>query len=103
VWYPTMIGSALFEQKRERTGGLIDVQVKPTNDLTLDFSGFTSEMKAANYNRNYLLWNTHFIAQGAGQSPDPGYVVRNGTLVQANFSPVAGTQYGVYDMISRPD
>lgn len=107
VWYPTMIGSALFEQKRERTGGLIDVQVKPTNDLTLDFSGFTSEMKAANYNRNYLLWNTHFIAQGAGQAPDPGYVVRNGTLVQANFSPVvvAGvpTQYGVYDMISRPD
>ena len=107
VWYPIMIGSALFEQKRERTGGLIDVQVKPHNDLTLDFSGFTSEMKAANYNRNYLLWNTHFIAQGAGQAPDPGYVVRNGTLVQANFSPmvVGGvpTQYGVYDMISRPD
>ncbi|HKW82929.1 MAG TPA: TonB-dependent receptor plug domain-containing protein, partial [Burkholderiaceae bacterium] len=103
VWYPTMIGSALFEQKRERTGGLIDVQVKPTNDLTLDFSGFTSEMKAANYNRNYLLWNTHFINQGNGQAPDPGYVVRNNTLVDANFSPVAGTQYGVYDQISRPD
>ena len=108
VWYPTMIGSALFEQKRERTGGLIDVQVKPTNDLTLDFSGFTSEMKAANYNRNYLLWNTHFINQGAGQAPDPGYVVRNGTLVQANFSPALDangnpTQYGVYDQISRPD
>jgi iron complex outermembrane receptor protein len=103
VWYPTMIGSALFEQKRERTGGLIDVQIKPTDDLTLDFSGFTSQMKAANYNRNYLLWNTHFINQGAGQSPDPGYVVRNGTLVEANFTPVAGTQYGVYDQISRPD
>ena len=103
VWYPTMIGSALFEQKRERTGGLIDVQIKPTDDLTLDLSGFVSQMKAANYNRNYLLWNTHFINQGAGQSPDAGYVVRNNTLVQANFSPVAGTQYGVYDQISRPD
>jgi len=116
VWYPTMIGSALFEQKRERTGGLIDVQVKPHNDLTLDFSGFTSEMKAANYNRNYLLWNTHYINQGrdvidpttgnttfVAQAPDPGYTVRNGTLVGANFSPVAGTQYGVYDQISRPD
>ena len=108
VWYPTMIGSALFEQKRERTGGLLDIQVKPTNDLTLDFSGFTSEMKAANYNRNYLLWNTHFINQGNGQAPDPGYVVRNGTLVQANFSPALDangnpTQYGVYDQISRPD
>jgi len=103
VYYPTMIGSALFEQKRERTGGLIDVQVKPTDDLTLDFSGFASQLKAANYNRNYLLWNTHFIAQGAGQAPDAGYVVRNNTLVSANFSPVAGTQYGVYDQISRPD
>lgn len=103
VWYPTMIGSALFEQKRERTGGLIDIQIKPTDDLTLDLSGFVSQMKAANYNRNYLLWNTHYINQGAGQSPDPGYVVRNNTLVQANFSPVAGTQYGVYDQISRPD
>ena len=103
VWYPTLIGAALFEQKRERTGGLLDVQVKPTDDLTLDLSGFVSQMKAANYNRNYMLWNTHFINQGAGQSPDPGYVVRNNTLVQANFSPVAGTQYGVYDQISRPD
>lgn len=103
VYYPTMIGSALFEQERKRTGGLIDVQLKAGNDVTLDFSGFTSEMKAANYNRNYLLWNTHYIAQGAGQAPDPGYTVRNGTLTSANFSPVAGTQYGVYDQISRPD
>jgi len=103
VYYPTMIGSALFEQKRERTGGLLDVQVKPTDDLTLDLSGFVSQMKAANYNRNYLLWNTHYINQGNGQAPDAGYVVRNNTLVSANFSPVAGTQYGVYDQISRPD
>src|SRR6184192_4301299 len=34
VSYPTLIGSALFEQERERTGGMIDVQIKPTNDLT---------------------------------------------------------------------
>ncbi len=103
VWYPTLIGSALFEQKRERTGGLLDVQVKPITDLTLDFSAFVADMKASNYNRNYMLWGSHIIGQGAGQAPDAGYVVRNNTLVQANFSPVAGTQYGVYDQISRPD
>jgi iron complex outermembrane receptor protein len=103
VWYPTLIGSALFEQKRQRTGGLLDVQIKPSNDLTLDFSGFTSQMKASNYNRNYMLWGSHVLAQGAGQSPDAGYVVRNNTLVQANFTAVPGTQYGVYDQISRPD
>jgi iron complex outermembrane receptor protein len=103
VWYPVLIGSALFEQKRERTGGLIDFQVKPTPDLSLDLSAFTSEMKAANYNRNYMLWGTHVLNQGNGQSPDPGYGVRNGTLVSASFAPVTGTQYGVYDQISRPD
>jgi len=103
VWYPKLIGSALFEQTRTRTGGLLDVQIKPSNDLTLDLSAFSSSMKAANYNRNYMLWGTHVLNGGAGQSPDAGYVVRNNTLVSATFSPVPGTQYGVYDQISRPD
>ncbi len=103
VYYPSLIGSALFEQKRERTGGLIDVQVKPLDNLTFDLSGFVSNMKAPNYNRNYLFWGSHVVNQGQGQAPDAGYVVRNNTLVSANFSPVATTQYGIYDQISRPD
>ena len=116
VWYPVLIGSALFEQERKRQGGLIDIQVKPTKDLTLDFNGFTSHMDASNYNRNYMMWATHFVNRGgncdptgclpgqsSGQAPDPGYVVRNGTLVSANFAAVPGTQYGIYDQISRPD
>jgi len=44
VEYPTLIGSALFEQKRERQGGLLDIQIKPTNDLMFDFSTFYSHM-----------------------------------------------------------
>jgi iron complex outermembrane recepter protein len=103
VQYPALIGAALFEQKRERTGGLIDIEFQPSDDLSLDAQFFTSELDAANYNRNYLMWNTRFIASGAGQAPDPGYVVTNGTLTQASFSPVSGTFYGVYDQISRPD
>lgn len=103
VWYPTMIGSAYFEQKRERTGGLFDVQIKPTDDLTLGLNGFMSNQEASNYNRNFLLWPTRFLAGGNGQAPMPGYTVRNNTLVNANFAPVPGTFYGVYDMISRPD
>ena len=115
VYYPGLIGSALFEQERKRTGGLIDVQIKPSKELTLDFTGFMSTMKAQNYNRNYLLWPSKFLNQGGilqpgqtpdqatAQAPDPGYQVKNNTLVGANFTPVAGTQYGVYDQISRPD
>ena len=103
VQYPTEIGAAFFTQKRERNGGLIDIELKPSDDVTLDLTGFASKMLASNYNRNYLMWSTHFVNFGAGQGPDPGYVVQNNTLVQANFSPVAGTAYGIYDQISRPD
>ena len=46
VSYPTLIGSSFFEQERERYGGLVDVQVKPTNDLIIDFNAFYSHMKA---------------------------------------------------------
>jgi iron complex outermembrane receptor protein len=50
-----------------------------------------------------MLWGAKILGQGAGQSPDAGYVVRNNTLVSATFAAVPGTQYGVYDQISRPD
>lgn len=103
VVYPTLIGAAFFEQERKRTGGLIDAQWKPSESVNLDLSGFYSKLDGPNYNRNYLLWNTHYINFGAGQGPDPGYVVTNGTLTKANFTGVAGTNYGVYDQISRPD
>jgi iron complex outermembrane receptor protein len=103
VWYPKDIGAAFFEQKRVRKGGLIDFELKPSDTLTFDLSGFFSKLDASNYNRNYLEWLTHFVNLGQGQGPDPGYVVTNGTLTKANFSPVPGTLYGVYDQISRPD
>jgi len=103
VQYPTEIGAAFFTQRRERNGGMADIEFKPTDDLSLDLSAFSSKLTASNYNRNYLLWSTHFVASGAGQAPDPGYVVQNNTLTSANFTGVPGTFYGVYDQISRPD
>ncbi|NKI97852.1 iron complex outermembrane receptor protein [Rhizobacter sp. SG703] len=100
VWYPNAIGSALFEQERKRTGGLIDVQIKPTNDLTLDLSAFKSHMEATNFNRNFLVWPKNILNAGAGQAPLPGYVVQNNTLVSASFAP--GAQAGIVDQIYRP-
>jgi iron complex outermembrane receptor protein len=103
VQYPTDIGAAYFTQERERNGGLADVEFKPVDNLTFDLSYFASKMIASNVNDNYLLWSTHFVDSGSGQAPNPGYVVQNNTLTSATFAPVAGTAYGVYDQISRPD
>jgi len=103
VQYPTEIGAAFFTQRRERNGGMADLEFKPTDDLTLDLSVFSSRLIASNYNRNYLMWSTHFVNFGAGQSPDPGYVVQDNTLTKASFTGVPGTFYGIYDQISRPD
>ncbi len=103
VQYPTEIGAAYFTQERQHTGGVLDIEFKPTDDLSLDLSAFSSKLTASNYNRNYLMWSTHFVGSGAGQAPDPGYVVQNNTLTSANFTGVPGTFYGVYDQISRPD
>lgn len=106
VAYPNAIGSALFEQVRKREGGMLAVQVKPTQGLTFDLSGFESKMQATNYNRNYLVWGSRILSGGEGQAPDAGYVVRNGTLVQASFANLgtadAKKQYVIVDNIYRP-
>ena len=71
--------------------------------LSLDLQYFMSDLDATNYNRNFLFWTSNILQGGAGQAPDPGYVVRNGTLVEANWSGPGTPSTGVYDQISRPD
>jgi iron complex outermembrane receptor protein len=100
VFYPTLIGSALFEQERERIGGQVTLEFAPTDNLTFVIDGFTTTLEASNYNRNYMLWGARIIQGGA--VPDAGYVVRDNTLVEANFTADPSKQYGIYDQISRP-
>ena len=104
VAYPTLIGSALFEQERERTGGMIDVQVRPTNDLDLDFNAFRSHMKATNYNRNWMMWGSRII--GTDNRVPDAYTVNNGTLTSATWNNVGSAgnnaQYAIVDNIYRP-
>ncbi len=104
VYYPNLIGATLFEQERERKGGVLDIEIKPADNLTLNLNAFYSRLEADNYNRNYMLWTSQFANS---QAPNPGYVVKNGVLTQATYAAGVGdpdnpTPYGVYDMISRP-
>ena len=98
VQAPGLIGATLFEQVRDRTGGLLEMQFKPSDNLTLGLSGFYSDMDANNYNRNFMLWGGNFAR---AQAPQPGYTVENGVLTSATYAGVAGRDYAVYDMISR--
>ena len=98
VQAPGLIGATLFEQVRDRSGGLLELQFKPSDNLTLGLSGFLSDMDANNYNRNFMLWGGNFAR---AQAPNPGYTVENGVLTSATYAGVAGRDYAVYDMISR--
>ena len=103
IAYPTLIGSALFEQERKRRGGLLDIEVKPTNDLSLDLSAFRSHMEATNYNRNWMMWGSHIVG---GNFMPSAYTVSNGTLTSATWANTGTTanpaQYAIVDQIYRP-
>jgi iron complex outermembrane receptor protein len=79
---PYGINSALFEQTRKRTGGLVDVQFKPSSAVTLDVNGFYSNLSASNYNRSFYNQPMNNLSVGLVPS---SYKVVNGTLVQATF------------------
>ncbi|HET8875264.1 MAG TPA: TonB-dependent receptor, partial [Casimicrobiaceae bacterium] len=101
--YPTLIGSSLFEQVRERSGGTIDVEIKPLTNLTVDFNAFYSHLEATNYNRNWMFFGSHVFPSGEIPS---SYTLTNGTITSAVFpnlgSPGNNHQYAIVDQILRP-
>jgi iron complex outermembrane receptor protein len=98
VQYPDLIGEALFLQERKRTGGTFDLELKPSNDITLDLNGFVSNQEATNVNRNYMFFGRKL---GGAQVPTD-YTVQNGFLTSATYDNAGGMQAGIYDQISRP-
>ncbi|CDG84767.1 TonB-dependent receptor [Janthinobacterium agaricidamnosum] len=90
VLAPLGINSALFEQVRKRTGGSIDIQLKPNADWMLDLNGFTSKLDAANYNRSFYNQpgaNLNAVDNNGnhvGVIPS-SYTIKNNTLVAADI------------------
>ncbi|RQP21202.1 TonB-dependent receptor [Piscinibacter terrae] len=99
VWYPQLINSSLFTQKRVRNGGVLDVEFKPNNALTLDANAFFSHMSAVNFDHSYLA-NPQALFD-SGDVPT-NTIVRNNTLVQADFANAHGAAPGLVDSIARP-
>ena len=64
VQAPTLIGSAYFQQKRTREGGVTTIDFKPSDRFEMRASGFYSQLDASNVNDNFLMLG---IARGRPQ------------------------------------
>ena len=62
---PGNLASAFFEGSRERRGGFVAVQVRPTSSLDLTLTAFDSSLDASNYNSNTFSFNGTLMNNGA--------------------------------------
>jgi iron complex outermembrane receptor protein len=102
--YVNLMGEALFTQERNRKGGSVSVELKPTSSLDFMLSGFSSKMDANNYNRNFMMMPFWALndSKHAGNLPTISNVkVQNGILTSVDYSFASPTVVGVYDLISR--
>ena len=99
-----MTGATLFEQKRKREGGLVSVQFRPSKDVDLELSGFSSKLKADNYNRNFItVLHKGFVNDALIPT---SVSVSNGTVTAMELPGCATgktcSQVAAMDVISRP-
>jgi iron complex outermembrane receptor protein len=95
---PSLIGSALFKQERERYGGNVGIQIRPNDALEINITGLYSKFGADNFNQNYLAWGSNALG-GGGTLTNP--VVENGTVVAGTIASTPGGRAVVYDAIDR--
>ncbi|HEY9100750.1 TonB-dependent receptor [Chitinimonas sp.] len=104
-------GTAWFEQERTRNGGLIDVQFKPSADVSFDVTGFYSHLDAPNINHNFM--QSVGLFGGNADRPYPtGNITGSaagGILTSLNINspagcgaPCAGLSSAVQEEFSRP-
>jgi iron complex outermembrane recepter protein len=95
---PSLIGSALFQQERERKAFNGEFQFKPAEHFELNLNGFWSRFGANNLNENYLAWGSN--ALGGGGTLTNGTVVGD-TVVAGVITSTPGGRGAVYDAIDR--
>jgi iron complex outermembrane receptor protein len=98
---PTLIGSTMFEQDRERYGANIGIQFRPSDELEVNITGLYSRFNADNFNQNYIAWGEQALGGGGTIS---NAVVQDGVAVAGNVASRAGGTQGfgvVYDAIDR--
>jgi len=98
---PSLIGSALFRQERERKAFNVEFQFRPASRLEVNLNGFYSRFGADNINQNYLAWGSN--ALGGGGTLTNATVIDD-TVVAGVISSASNGTAGrgvVYDAIDR--
>ena len=97
---PGSLNSALFIGERKREGGYIGLQARPTRDLELNLSAFTSTLHANNYNSSPFALPTTVVA-GGGRITD--YTIEGDVITAATITAptTRNTQSFEYDNYVR--
>jgi len=95
---PSLIGSALFKQERERYGFNAGLQLRPNDAVEVNITGLYSKFNADNFNQNYLAWGTQAIGGGGTLT---NATVENGTVVAGTITSTPTGRAVVYDAIDR--
>ncbi len=101
VQVPGLIGSALFQQERVRSGGNFALQFRPSDAMDFNLTGLYSKFDADNINENFLAWGSRALGNGGTLT---NVTLQGNTAVAGTISSVNnGTQdFGVvYDAIDR--
>ena len=98
---PALIGSALFQQERIRTGGNFVLQFAPNDAVDVEVNGLYSKFDADNINENFLAWGVRAIGNGGTLT---NTTIVDDTAVAGRISSANGgvSDFGVvYDAIDR--
>jgi iron complex outermembrane receptor protein len=98
---PSLIGSALFQQERERYGGNVGIQIRPSSALEVNITGLYSRFNANNFNENFLAWGSNAIGGGGTLT---NATIEDNTAVAGTITSSGGGTTGraaVYDAIDR--
>ena len=100
---PTLIGSALFLQERERYGGNLELQFRPNDQLEFGISGLWTRFNANNTNYNYLAWPARSGLGGTNGVTLTETQVEGDTVVAGRIEGIAeaGGFGQVYDIFDR--
>jgi iron complex outermembrane receptor protein len=98
---PSLIGSALFQQERERKAFNVEFQFRPAKRLEVNLNGFYSRFGADNINQNYLAWGSNALGGGGTLT---NTTVVDDTVVAGVISSASNGTAGrgvVFDAIDR--